>query len=97
MENYQKNDHLYASYHEKKSYTQDQQYADDIGWVTTNKSHAKDISENIQDLLKERNLPINADKTENIPSRKEDRKNGKAANIWDHYWILKRTSREEND
>ena len=63
-ENYQKNDHLYASYHEKKSYTQDQQYADDIGWITTNKSHAKDVSENIPDLLKERNLLINADKTE---------------------------------
>ena len=63
-ENYQKNDNLYASYHEKKSYTQDQQYADDIGWITTNKSHAKDIRENIPDLLKERNLLINADKTE---------------------------------
>ena len=62
--NHQKTDHPYASYQEKEGYTQDQQYADDVGWVTTNKTHAKEISENIPDLLKKRNLHINADKTE---------------------------------
>ena len=38
----------------KESHTQDQLYADDIRWVTTNKTHVKEIRENTPDQLKKK-------------------------------------------
>lgn len=42
----------------------DQQYADDIGWATTNKGKCAEIKRTIPTKLKERNLFVNNEKTE---------------------------------
>ena len=42
----------------------DQQYADDIGWVTTNKGHTENVKPLVPPKLIERNLTVNETKTE---------------------------------
>ena len=48
----------------QKAYTIDQQYADDISWITTSKTVTENIKNTIPTVLTERNLIINQDKTE---------------------------------
>ena len=95
--NHHRTDHLYTNYQEKESYTRDQKYADDIRWVTTNKTHVKEIWENIPDQLKKRHLHINAMKIENILLAKGDLNNWKYVNIYDLYSIQNVTLEEGKD
>ena len=44
--------------------TIDQQYADDIGWATTEDEEIENIQKDIPPILKDRNLFVNEDKTE---------------------------------
>ncbi len=56
-------DHSYSHYVDK-TFCIDQQFADDIGWVSTSKQKIVHIKETIPNCLKERNLDINLNKTE---------------------------------
>jgi exonuclease III len=55
-------DHSYAS--PSHCVDIDQQYADDIGWITTNPGKTTKIKQTIPQKLKKRNLTINEEKTE---------------------------------
>ena len=57
--------------------TIDQQYADDIGWATTNTGLTTNIKKNVPPILHERNLNINLDKTEEYIISKEGPENWK--------------------
>ena len=66
-----KHDHNYTKDHKKtitqkkqKSYILEQQYADDISWITTSSKATEEIKQTIPQILTERNLIVNADKTE---------------------------------
>ena len=55
----------------------DQQYADDIGWATTDTRATTNIKKNVPSILQERNLNINLDKTEEYIISKEGNDNWK--------------------
>ena len=57
-------DHLYCKPPKEFPLLIDQQYADDIGWISTAKHITDRIKENIPKKLKERNLQVNEGKTE---------------------------------
>ena len=57
-------DHTYTRMHPNRNLTIDQQYADDIGWATTNKETTENIKKTVPQKLKDRNLTINIEKTE---------------------------------
>ena len=48
----------------QKAYTVEQQYADDISWISTSKNVTENIKQTIPTILTEKNLIINRDKTE---------------------------------
>ena len=57
-------DHNYYVLNPNQQFTLDQQYADDIGWASTQSSIIRHIETEIPSLLNDRNLNINASKTE---------------------------------
>jgi hypothetical protein len=57
-------DHNYHKPNPARKLNIDQQYADDIGWVTTSKEIRSYIKDNIPPKLKKRNLNVNLEKTE---------------------------------
>ena len=57
-------DHNYYVINPNQQFTLDQQYADDIGWASTQSSTINHIENEIPTLLTDRNLNINASKTE---------------------------------
>ena len=56
-------DHNYYTF-TNQQFTLDQQYADDIGWASTQNSIIDHIEQEIPTILEDRNLQINATKTE---------------------------------
>ena len=62
-------DHSYSK--ELEYINIDQQYADDITWITTNTGVTSNIKKVIPEKLKERNLQINKDKTEEYKIKKD--------------------------
>ena len=57
-------DHTYTTFQPDSSVSIDQQYADDIGWATTNIGKCTEVKKTIPARLKERNLYVNNEKTE---------------------------------
>ena len=47
----------------QKSYTIEQQYADDTSWATTNKEIIEEIKQTVPKILTNKNLIVNEDKT----------------------------------
>lgn len=72
MKSVQDTDHLLPSHLEDHNYytftnqqfTLDQQYADDIGWASTQDTIINHVEQKIPPILNDRNLQINASKTE---------------------------------
>ena len=64
-------DHTYAKCHPENTLCIDQQYADDIGWATTEKGKCREIKRTIPTRLKERNLFVNNEKTEEYNIKRE--------------------------
>ena len=56
-------DHDYYTF-TNQQFTLDQQYADDIGWASTQDTIINDVEEQIPPILNDRNLQINESKTE---------------------------------
>ena len=67
-------DHNYYLLNSNQHFTLDQQYADDIGWASTQSSIIDHIEKEVPILLDNRNLKINASKTEryNISRKSTD-------------------------
>ena len=70
-------DHTYSGTHPKKNLIINQQYADDIGWITTNNGVTETIKKTVPPKLKSRNLTINVDKTEEYVITREGPENWK--------------------
>jgi hypothetical protein len=64
-------DHTYYRLHPDSSLNINQQYADDIGWATTNTGKCVEIKRTIPEKLKSRNLFVNNDKTEEYSIKRE--------------------------
>ena len=59
----------------------DQQYADDIGWASTNNEKIEEIENTVPQILKNRNLLVNESKLKNILSKEMDQISGKHVNM----------------
>ena len=57
-------DHTYTTFQPDSSINIDQQYADNIGWATPNRGICTEVKKTIPARLKERNLYVNNEKTE---------------------------------
>ena len=62
-------DHTYTTFQPDSSVSIDQQYADDIGWATTNRGICTEVKKTIPARLKERNLYVKNEKEEYIIKR----------------------------
>ena len=82
-------DHNYCIKHEKNivtDYIIDQQYADDIGFISNNKNIINKAMKNIAQILEERNLTINErEKQYNIQLTEHKKMTGRSVNTLEHY------------
>ncbi len=63
-------DHSYANIPHEEPFTLDQQYADDIGWMSVAKYRMDFIKDDVPSKLKARNLMVNESKTEEFTIRR---------------------------
>ncbi len=63
-------DHSYAKIPHEEPFTLDQQYADDIGWMSVAKYRTDFIKDDVPSKLKARNLMVNESKTEEFTIRR---------------------------
>ena len=78
-------DHNYCIKPDKNTIT-DQQYADDIGFISNNKNIIENAMKNIAPVLEERNLTINEEKKQyNGQSTEHNKMTGRSVNTLEHY------------
>ena len=82
-------DHNYCIKQDKNTITDyiiDQQYIDDIGFISNNKNIIDKAMKNIAPTLEERNLTINErEKQYNIQLTEHTRMTGRSVNTLEHY------------
>ena len=82
-------DHNYVECKES-GLTIDQQFADDVGWVSTSTNKTKQIEIETEQKLNKRNLKLNKTKTEKYKISGMMIIAGRNANILEPCWALKR-------
>ena len=81
-------DHNYCIKQDKNivtDYIIDQQYADDIGFISNNKDIIDKAMKNIAPILEERNLTINEKKTIQHTINRTQKMTGRSVNTLEHY------------
>ena len=82
-------DHNYCIKQDKNivtNYIIDQQYADDIGFISNNKNIINKAMKDIAPILEERNLTINEEKKQyNIQLTEHKEMTGRSVNALEHY------------
>ena len=80
-------DHTYQNTDNNNFLTIDQQYADDIGWVSTGQHIIEHIEKAVPDILKQRNLKVNPEKKKNTKYPEIATINGKSVNMLEVFWV----------
>ena len=81
-------DHNYCIKQDKNTVTEyiiDQQYVDDIGFISNNKDIIDNAMKNITPILEERNLTINDKKTIQLTINRTQKMIGRSVNTLEHY------------
>ena len=81
-------DHNYCIKRDKNivtDYIIDQQYADDIGFISNNKDIIDKAMKNIAPILEERNFTINEKKTIQHTINRTQKMTGRSVNTLEHY------------
>ena len=74
----------------KKELIIDQQYADDISWATTDAKLKEKIKQEVPQILRDQNLIVNDDKTDDYEINRNSEQEWKSANQWAPYWEMMR-------